>query len=142
LGLICKPPESRTTEEATPLACTYKHSLEGRRKMASTANRKAGNGVRFVGITSVYHRFSCRFFFGGGGESLNMANYSTAHQGRTHGVRGRATTPPPLHKRNLKITDFVNVTTSNVKYDLSFSRNQPLKSADDSYIKPKTNKTT
>jgi len=70
-----------------------------------------------------------------------MANYSKAYQGRTEGGGGgRATnTPPP--NRNLKITDFVNVTMSNVKYDLSFSRNQPLKSADDSYIKTKTNKT-
>jgi hypothetical protein len=42
-----------------------------------------------------------------------------------------AAAPP---NRNLKNTDFVDTMTLNILCDLSFSQNQPLKSADDDYI--------
>jgi hypothetical protein len=37
-------------------------------------------------------------------------------------------------KQNLKYTDFLDMTTSQVLRNLRFSQNQPLKSADDWYI--------
>jgi hypothetical protein len=42
-------------------------------------------------------------------------------------------TPSPKN-RNLKNTDFVDIMISKVLRDFSFSRNQPLKSADDSTL--------
>jgi hypothetical protein len=41
---------------------------------------------------------------------------------------------PPHPKRILKNTDFVDTMISKVLRDLPFSLNQPLKSADDSYV--------
>jgi hypothetical protein len=42
--------------------------------------------------------------------------------------------------RNLKNTDFVDTMTSNVLRDFPFNRNQPLKPADDWYIRILKNK--
>jgi hypothetical protein len=75
------------------LACTYKHSLEGRRKMTSTATRKAGYGVRFAGITIVYHRFSSRILEG---KKFETWQITLQHINSALNVGGgRATTPPP-----------------------------------------------
>jgi transposase-like protein len=43
--------------------------------------------------------------------------------------------PTPTPNRNLKNTDFVDTMTPKVLRDLSFSRNQPLKLADDLHIR-------
>jgi hypothetical protein len=50
--------------------------------------------------------------------------------------------PQPLQTQNgnLKNTDSVDITISNVLRDFPFSRNQPLKSADDRYIRILKNK--
>jgi hypothetical protein len=47
----------------------------------------------------------------------------------------QAAAPPNPQKRNLKDTDFVDIMISKVLLDFLFSRNQPLKSADDLYIR-------
>jgi hypothetical protein len=55
-------------------------------------------------------------------------------QRRTQGEGGcRAAAPQTPQNRNFKNTDFVDM-TSKVLRDLPFSRNQPLKSADDSIL--------
>jgi hypothetical protein len=66
-------------------------------------------------------------------------------QGLTQGGRGRlpcCSLPPPQNpqNRNLKNTGFVDIVISKALRDLSFSRNQPLKSADDQYIRILKNK--
>jgi hypothetical protein len=49
--------------------------------------------------------------------------------------------PPPQMEIKTKNTDFVDTIISNVLRDLPFSRNQPLKSADDWYIRILNDKT-
>jgi hypothetical protein len=49
------------------------------------------------------------------------------------GLPGCSTSKPPINP-NLKSTDFVDIMISKVLRDFPFSRNQPLKSADDWYI--------
>jgi hypothetical protein len=49
--------------------------------------------------------------------------------------------PPPIpHNRNLKNTYFADIMISEVLRDFPFSRHQPLKSADDRYIRVLKNK--
>ena len=48
--------------------------------------------------------------------------------------------PKPPKNRNFKISDFVDIIISRVLRDLPFSRNQPLKSTDDQYIRILKNK--
>jgi hypothetical protein len=61
-------------------------------------------------------------------------------QGRTQG-RGVAAPPnPPPQNRNLKNTDFADIMISKDLRDFPFSRNRPLKSADDYYIRILKNK--
>ena len=50
------------------------------------------------------------------------------------GCRAAASTHTPQNW-NLKNTDFVDIKISKVLHDLPFSQNQPLKSADDLYIR-------
>jgi hypothetical protein len=52
----------------------------------------------------------------------------------------QAAAPPPHKPPNLKNTYFVDIMISKVLRDLPFSRNQPLKSADDCYIRILKNK--
>jgi hypothetical protein len=49
-------------------------------------------------------------------------------------------TPQSAQNRNLKSTDFVDIIISKVLRDLPFSRNQPLKLADEQYIRILKNK--
>jgi hypothetical protein len=58
--------------------------------------------------------------------------------------RGAAKLQPPQapQNRNLNNTDFVDIMISEVLRDFPFSRNQPLKSADDKYIRILKNKLT
>jgi hypothetical protein len=51
------------------------------------------------------------------------------------GGRGAAGAAAPPPNPNLKDTDFVDIMMSKVLRDFPFSRNQPLKSADDQYIR-------
>ena len=62
--------------------------------------------------------------------------YFRSTQGHTQGggVAGLQPYPQNPQDRNLKKTDFVDIMISKVSRDLPFSRNQPLKSADDWYI--------
>jgi hypothetical protein len=54
------------------------------------------------------------------------------HEGRTQGRAAGLQTPTQTpQNRNLKHTDFVFIMISKVSLDFPFSRNQPLKSADD-----------
>jgi hypothetical protein len=59
---------------------------------------------------------------------------------RTHGhtkaggLAAGVQPPKPLKNRNLKNTDFLGIMISKFLWDLPFSRNQPLKSADDQFI--------
>jgi hypothetical protein len=55
------------------------------------------------------------------------------------GCRAAAPSQNPQN-RNLKNTNFVDITISKVSRDFPFSRNQPLKSADDQYISILKNK--
>jgi hypothetical protein len=55
------------------------------------------------------------------------------------GGGGRAAPPQTLQNRNLK-TNFIDMVISKVLRDIPFSRNQPLKSADDQYIRILKNK--
>jgi hypothetical protein len=50
---------------------------------------------------------------------------------RAQGGSSRATVAQTPQNRNFKNTDFVDTIVSKVLRDLPFSRNQPLKSADD-----------
>jgi hypothetical protein len=52
----------------------------------------------------------------------------------------RVPAPEKPRKRNLKDIDFVDIMISKVLHDFPFSRNQPLKSADDKYIRILKNK--
>jgi hypothetical protein len=62
-------------------------------------------------------------------------------QGRTQGGRLQGCRHPlNPQNRNLKITDFLDIMVSKVLLDFPFSRNQPLKSADDQYIRILKNK--
>jgi hypothetical protein len=55
----------------------------------------------------------------------------------------RIVAPPQTpQNQNLKDTDFVDMIISKVLRDFPFSRNQPLKSADDQYIRILKNKLT
>jgi hypothetical protein len=61
-------------------------------------------------------------------------------QGRTHcggggGLPGGSPTPANPQNCNLKNTDFVGIMISRVLRDCPFSKNQPLKSADDQYVR-------
>jgi hypothetical protein len=57
-------------------------------------------------------------------------------EGRIRGGGCRAASPPnPSKNRNLKNTGSVDIMISEVLRDFSFSRNQPLKLADDQYIR-------
>jgi hypothetical protein len=64
-----------------------------------------------------------------------------SNQGRTRGgCRAAARQPPQIPQNlNLKNTNFVDM-VSKVLRDLPFSRNQPLKSANDWYIRILKNK--
>jgi hypothetical protein len=59
-------------------------------------------------------------------------NWHWAHPRGKEGCRAAA--PKTPQNRNLRNTDFVDIMIPNVLRDISFSRNQPLKSADDQYI--------
>jgi hypothetical protein len=59
-------------------------------------------------------------------------------KGRGGGLPGYS--PQNSQNRNFKNTDFVDIMISKVLRDLPFSRNQPLKSADDQYIRILKNK--
>jgi hypothetical protein len=51
-----------------------------------------------------------------------------------------ACSPPNLQNRNLKNTDFVDIMISKVLRDFPFSQNEPLKLADDWYMRILKNK--
>jgi hypothetical protein len=74
--------------------------------------------------------FVCLFLY-----YLTMLSVEGASRGK--GLPGWSGPPPPTNtpNRNLKNTDFVDVKISKVLRDLPFGRNQPLKSADDRYIR-------
>jgi hypothetical protein len=57
-----------------------------------------------------------------------------------HPRGGGATGLQPFQNQNLKNTHFVDIMISKVLRDLPFSRNQPLKSADEQYIRIMKNK--
>jgi hypothetical protein len=62
-------------------------------------------------------------------------------QGRTQRrVAGPLPSPQNPQNRNLKNTDFVDIVMSKVLRDSPFSRNQPVKSADDLYFRILKNK--
>jgi hypothetical protein len=64
-------------------------------------------------------------------------------QGSNQGVGGCSPAVPPSkppQNRNLKDTDFVDMMLSKILRDLPISRNQPLKLADDWYIRILENK--
>jgi hypothetical protein len=52
-------------------------------------------------------------------------------RGRTQGGAAGLQHPQTPQNRNLKNTDFVDIVISKVLRDFPFSRNQPLKSADE-----------
>jgi hypothetical protein len=61
--------------------------------------------------------------------------------GRGWGVMGyRPANPPPPKNLNIKTICFVGIRISKVLRDLLFGRNQPLKSADDWYLRILKNK--
>jgi hypothetical protein len=79
------------------------------------------------------HRFiTLNFLCGYGYQNQNNLIYKTI--GAPKGDAAGLHLPPPpqtLRNRNLKNTDFVYIMISKVLRDFPFSRNQPLKSADD-----------
>jgi hypothetical protein len=67
--------------------------------------------------------------------------FCSSYQGRTQGgCRAAASAPNPTKPKLKKNIDFVDIAISNVLRDLPFSRNQPLKSVDDKYIRILKNK--
>jgi hypothetical protein len=56
------------------------------------------------------------------------------------GDAGGLQLPQTLQYRNLKNTDFVDIMISKVLRDFRFGQNQPLKAADDQYIRILKNK--
>jgi hypothetical protein len=73
------------------------------------------------------------------GHIINNCCIHCTSQGRTQwGAAGLQ--PPQTPQNRNKNTHFVDITISNVICDLPFSRNQPLKSADDWYIRILKNK--
>jgi hypothetical protein len=78
------------------------------------------------------------------GDTVDIPVTITMHcveQWRTKRGGGfRAATRPDPQTRNSKNTDFVDIMISKVLRDFPFSRNQPLKSADDQYIRILKNK--
>jgi hypothetical protein len=70
-----------------------------------------------------------------------VENYTVIHRGTAKEVGCRAAAPPKTPKnRNLKNTDFYHIMISEGLHDFLFSRNQPSKSAGDSYIRIFKNK--
>jgi hypothetical protein len=66
--------------------------------------------------------------------------FTALAQGRTQGAGAAGLQPSQIpQNRNLKSADFVDMISSLLR-DLPFSRNQPLKSADDQYIRILKNK--
>jgi hypothetical protein len=79
------------------------------------------------------------------GQSAQADNNSVGSRGalkagRTAGLQPPKPVPPPPKAEIKKNTDFVYIMISKVLRDLPFSRNQPLKSADDQYINILKNK--
>jgi hypothetical protein len=69
---------------------------------------------------------------------LDGIKYYYQHTHRGAPKEGTAGLQPPSltpQNRNLKNAYFVDITISKVLHDLTFRRNQPLKSADDYYVR-------
>jgi hypothetical protein len=62
------------------------------------------------------------------------------NQGPTQGGLPGCSAPQTPEDQNLKNTDFVDFMISKILRDFPISRNQPLKSADDQYIRILKNK--
>jgi hypothetical protein len=71
--------------------------------------------------------------------NTKINNCKTGAQPRG-GTAGLQPPPPNPQNRNLKNTRFVDIVISEVLRDFPFSRNQPLNSADDQYIRILKNK--